>query len=108
MKQENNYVLSVRASNDLKGIADFTIKKFGVKQSEIYRDSFILIFNKLGTHPEIGREYIAIKNIMVSRYRFEAHTIFFYPLEGKIFIVRVLGNNMNFIKHLSLYKRSNH
>ncbi len=100
MKEKTNYTLSVRASNDLKGVADFTIKKFGVKQSEIYRDSFTLILNKLANHPEIGREYIAIKNIMVSRYRFKVHTIFFYPLGEKIFVVRILGNNMNFIKHL--------
>jgi toxin ParE1/3/4 len=100
MEGETNYTLSVLAAIDLRGIADFTIKKFGVQQSENYRDSFTIIFNKLGKHPEIGREYIAIKNVMVSRYRFKAHTIFFFPLDEKIFIVRVLGNDMNFLKHL--------
>ncbi len=100
MKEQNNYTLSVRASIDLRGIADFTIKKFGIKQSEIYKDSLTTILNKLGKHPEIGREYIAIKNSMISRYRFKAHIIFFYPLEEKIFVVRILGNNMNFVKHL--------
>ena len=102
MKKEINYTLSVRASTDLKEIAIFTIKKFGIPQSEIYRDSLIEILDKLGKHPEIGREYIAIKNKMVSRYRFKAHTIFFYPLEEKIYIVRILGNHMSFIKHLNL------
>ncbi|WP_010181719.1 type II toxin-antitoxin system RelE/ParE family toxin [Aquimarina agarilytica] len=100
MKKKINYTLSVKASIDLKEIAVFTIKKFGIQQSEIYRDSLVEILNKLGKHPEIGREYIAIKDKMLSRYRFKAHTIFFYPLEEKIFVVRILGNNMSFIKHL--------
>ncbi len=100
MKKKNNYTLSVKASTDLKEIAVFSIKKFGIQQSEIYRDSLVAILNKLGKHPEIGREYIAIKDKMVSRYRFKAHTIFFYPMEEKIFVVRILGNTMSFIKHL--------
>ena len=102
MKKENNYILSAKASVDLRDIADFTITKFGVKQSKIYRNNLAIILNKLGERPEIGREYIAIKNKMILRYRFKAHTIFFYPLEESIFIVRILGNNMNFIKHLKL------
>ncbi len=95
MKKENKYSLSVRASIDIREIADFTIEKFGIQQSEKYRDSLIEILNKLGKHPEIGREYIAIKNRMLSRYRFKAHTIFFYPIDQKVFIVRILGDKMS-------------
>ena len=100
MKQENNYVLSVRAAEDLKDIAQFTIGKFGIHQSVMYKKGLISVLSSLAENPEIGREYIAVKEKMVSRYRFKGHTIFFYPLDQKIFVVRILGNKMSFLKHL--------
>lgn len=100
MEEKNNYTLSVSASKDLRDFAKFSVKNFGIQQTEIYRDSLNGILNKLGENPEIGREYMAVKGKMLLKYRFKAHTIFFYPLGNKIFIVRILGNNMNFLKHL--------
>jgi toxin ParE1/3/4 len=100
MKEENNYLLSVRASEDIRNIAKFSIEKFGILQADIYRIGLTSFLNDLGKTPEIGREYIAIKGRMLSRFRFKAHTIFYHPVDGKIFVVRILGNKMSFIKHL--------
>ncbi len=100
MTVENNYLLSVRASEDIRGIVKFSIEKFGIQQANIYRKELTSFINDLGKNPEIAREYIAIKEKMLSRYRFKAHTIFFYPHGERIFVVRILGNRMSFIKHL--------
>lgn len=100
--QKSNYILSVKASEDISGIAKFSIEKFGVQQANIYRKALIATINQLSKTPEIGREYIAIKNQMLSRYRFKAHTIFYYSIDKKIMIVRILGNRMSFLNHLNL------
>ena len=100
MNPRNKIVLSAKASQDLRTIAEYSINKFGIQQTELYRDCLLAIFKKLSNQPEVGREYIAIKNKMLSRYRFKAHTIFFHPINDGILIVRVLGNSMSFIKHL--------
>ncbi len=100
MNLENRVVLSNEAVNDLRTIANYSINKFGIQQTELYRDSLLAVFNKLSEQPEIGREYIAIKDKMLSRYRFKAHTIFFHPIDKGVLIVRVLGNSMSFIKYL--------
>lgn len=99
--QKSNYILSVKTSIDIRGIAKFSIEKFGVQQADIYRKGLISTINQLSQTPEIGREYIAIKNQMVSRYRFKAHTIFYYPIDNKIVAVRILGNRMSFMNHLN-------
>ena len=99
--EESNYILSVRASEDISGIAKFSIEKFGVQQANIYRRALISTMNQLSRTPEIGREYIAIKGQMLSRYRFKAHTIFFYFIDKKIVVIRILGNRMSFINHLN-------
>lgn len=98
--KENRYILSVKASEDIREIAKFTIDNFGIRQADIYRNELASCINQLGETPEIGREYIAIKNKMLLRHRFKAHTVFYYAEETKIIIVRVLGNRMNFSKHL--------
>lgn len=100
--KKNNYILSVKASKDISNIAKFSIETFGVQQANIYRKTLVFAINQLGKTPEIGREYIAIKGQMLSRYRFKGHTIFFYPIDKKIIVIRILGNRMDFINHLNL------
>lgn len=99
MKKEVNYTLSVKASIDLRGIAKYTLIKFGTNQSKLYRDSIVSVLEKLSKNTQIGREYIAVKNVIILRYRFKAHTIFFHLIENKIHVVRILANNMDFRKH---------
>lgn len=90
MKQEGNYVLSVRAKEDIRGIARFTIEKFGVDQSIKYSEGITRILNKICLDPELGRRYIPTKRKMLFRYRYKAHMIFYYPTKQGIFVVRFL------------------
>ena len=97
---ENKYVISAKARADLKAIAKYTIEKFGEGQSLKYAQGFKAILADLADNPELGRRYVAVKDKMLSRYRYKAHVIFYYVENGKIFIVRVLGGRMDFPKHL--------
>ncbi|MAO17521.1 type II toxin-antitoxin system RelE/ParE family toxin [Muricauda ruestringensis] len=97
---ENKYVISAKARADLKAIAKYTIEKFGEGQSLKYAQGFKTILADLADNPELGRRYVAVKDKMLSRYRYKAHVIFYYVENGKIFIVRVLGGRMDFPKHL--------
>ena len=91
MKEENRYVISVKAKGDIKNIAKFTIQKFGKEQSIRYGEGLKDVLIKLTANPEIGRRYIPIKNKMLLRYKYKAHVIFYYPTNTGIFVVRVLG-----------------
>lgn len=97
---ENKYVISAKARADLKAIAKYTIQRFGEGQSLKYAQGFKTILDDLADNPELGRRYVAVKDKMLSRYRYKAHVIFYYVENGKIFIVRVLGGRMDFPKHL--------
>lgn len=100
MRQKTNYVLSVRAKEDIKGIAEFTIEKFGIDQSIKYAEGMKNILDKISLNPDLGRRYIPTKRKMLFRYRYKAHMIFYYPTKQGIFVVRVLGGKMDFLRHI--------
>ena len=97
---ENKYVISAKARADFKAIAEYTVKKFGEKQSLKYAQGLKVVLADLADNPELGRSYVAVKDKMLLRYRYKAHVIFYYKAENEIFIVRVLGGRMDFPKHL--------
>ncbi|WP_424003576.1 type II toxin-antitoxin system RelE/ParE family toxin [Maribacter sp. IgM3_T14_3] len=97
---ENKYIISVKARNDIKSVAKYTIKEFGKSQSLKYANGLKVILEELANNPELGRRYVAVKNQMLLRYRFKSHVVFYYIISDGIFIVRVLGGKMDFPKHL--------
>lgn len=97
---KNRYVISARAKQDLKSIAKYAIENFGEAQSLKYAKGLEEITEELAGKPELGRNYVVVKNRMLLRHRFKPHVIFYYKDEDGIFIVRVLGGRMDFPKHL--------
>ena len=97
---KNKYVISVKAKNDIKSIAMYTIKEFGEHQSLKYAQGLKRVLEELANNPELGRRYVAVKNRMLFRYRYLSHVIFYYIDGSEIFIVRVFGGKMDFPKHL--------
>jgi toxin ParE1/3/4 len=97
---ENNYVISVKAKSDIKSIAKYTIKEFGLSQSLKYANGLKGTLKELADNPELGRRYVAVKNKMLLRYRYKSHVVFYYLESNGIFIVRILGGKMDFPKHL--------
>lgn len=97
---KTNYVISDRAKDDIKTIARYTIKEFGVSQSMKYAKGLKETLGELANNPDLGRRYVAVKNQMLLRYRYRSHIVFYYINGKEIFIVRVLGGKMDFAKHL--------
>lgn len=96
----NKYILSVRAKEDLKSIAFYTIEKFGIEQSKKYATGLGKELVLLSENPNYGKRYLSTNKKMLFRYRYISHMIFYYPTESGIFIVRVLGGRMNYLKHI--------
>jgi len=92
------YRLSKRADFDIAGIANYTIRQFGVKQARRYRDGSEKIFRGLAEYPNSGRSagHLAPR---LRRMNFESHVIFFLPDEDRVLIVRILHRRMAFERH---------
>ncbi|HHC79978.1 MAG TPA: type II toxin-antitoxin system RelE/ParE family toxin [Flavobacteriia bacterium] len=100
MSKKNKYLLSVRSKEDLRGIALYTIEKFGIEQSKKYAIGLEKALEFLSENPNHGKRYLSTGKKMLFRYRYISHVIFYYPTASGIFIVRVLGERMNFLKHI--------
>jgi len=90
---------SKKAERDLINIAKYTIKNFGKKQSESYKADILFCLNRLVKNPEIGRSANHFRPNL-KRYNFKMHSIFYETQKNGIFIVRVLGQKMDFRRHL--------
>lgn len=51
-----NYVLSVKADEDVDAIADYSLEKWGEKQTLVYIEELFNCLEKIATSPEIGRD----------------------------------------------------
>jgi toxin ParE1/3/4 len=100
MNKKSKYILSVRSKEDLRSIALYTIEKFGIEQSKKYAIGLTKELELLSINPNHGKRYLSTSKKMLFRYRYISHMIFYYPSESGIFIVRVLGGRMNFLKHI--------
>lgn len=94
------YILSKSAQSDIVSIADYTIENFGVKQARTYRDGLISCFKNLAASPGRGRLYLHKNKTLLLRYRHKSHVVFYNRTNTGIFIIRVLGERMDFIRHL--------
>lgn len=94
------YILSKGAQKDIVGIADYTIENFGIKQARKYRDGLISCFEDLSKSPERGRLYLHKDDTLLMRYRHKSHIVFYKRTNQGILIIRVLGERMDFIRHL--------
>ncbi|MEA1786180.1 type II toxin-antitoxin system RelE/ParE family toxin [Arenibacter sp. GZD96] len=96
----NKYVISAKARSDIKAIAKYTLIELGKRQSLKYAHGLKEILQELANNPELGKRYVAVKNQMLFRFRYQSHVVFYYKGQNEIFIVRVLGGMMNFSKHI--------
>ena len=92
------YRLSVLADRDLGGIADYTIETFGLEQARRYGESLDTCFNLLADNPGIGRNADELAPGL-HRFNHQSHVIFYRPVPGKLLIVRVLHESMDFAQH---------
>jgi toxin ParE1/3/4 len=94
------YLLSKSAQLDIEKIADYTIENFGINQARVYRDGLISCFQDLTVRPERGRLYLHKDETLLLCYRYKSHIVFFKRTNAGILIVRILGERMDFRRHL--------
>jgi|AntDeeMinimDraft_4_1070355.scaffolds.fasta_scaffold05146_2 toxin ParE1/3/4 len=92
----NEYTLSKKSEDDINDIAEYSVDQFGILQARHYRDGLIRCFENLSAHPEIGRIYFLNDKRNLFRFRFKSHVIFYEKFPQRIFIVRILGGQINF------------
>ena len=95
----NKAVLSVKASKDVKSILLYTLREFGERQSRLYFEGLTEVLEKLAFDPKLGKLFSVVKNQPILRYRFQSHVLFYSVRKGGIFIIRILGGQMDFTRH---------
>jgi len=90
---------SAKSISDLSSIADYTLEKWGLQQSRKYRDGLNDTFKALLKDKGLGRIASEIYPEL-RRFPFESHVIFYVSTNAGILIVRVLGQSMDFERHL--------
>ena len=87
------YVVSRTAQFDMRGIARYTVEKWGTDQAVRYATGLRSCFEMLGDNPRIGRTCDSIKEGL-RRYECAKHVIFYRQKPGGIRVVRVLHQGM--------------
>ena len=89
------FVLTNKAKADLKAIAVFTAKRWGVKQRNSYIKQFDDTFHLLAKNPSIGKTCDYIKDGYL-KFPHASHIIFYQQgTESIIEIIRILHKNMD-------------
>jgi len=90
----NTFSVTNAARTDLKNIAAYTQKMWGVKQRRTYLKSLDVTFHFLAESPLSG---VACDYVVegLRKHRFESHTIFYENLSNHIVIVRILHKSMD-------------
>ena len=95
----DDYGLSARADDDLAEIYLYSYRAFGEAAAESYflglRDSLIL----LAESPRLGRPVSEIRRGLFC-YRHARHVIFYMIENAGIFVVRILHDAMDTLRHI--------
>ena len=90
----SDYRLSRLAESDLAGIAEFTIRRFGIDKAREYRDSLKLCFDRLANNKRMGRRAEQLAPGL-RYFEHQAHIIFYTFDEKELFVVRILHSRMD-------------
>lgn len=93
------YRLSEVAATDIDRLLDYSIREFGVLQTESYYQGLVNCLELLDKNPDIGHSADEIRP-GYSRFSHESHIIFYTQTEEDIFIVRILHNRMDPSSHI--------
>ena len=94
------YKLSKLAAEDFAAIYEYTLLNFGALQADVYTDDLESAFRHLSTSPLMGHECQEIA-VGVRRHDHQRHAIFYRRREHGIFIIRILHQQMEPMRHFS-------
>ena len=87
------YSVGRHAESDLKSIARYTLKTWGIAQAARYLEEMEKCFQLLADQPGIGRKCDSI-HPGLRRFEHRSHVVFYLPQEDGVLIVRVLHEHM--------------
>jgi len=92
------YKLSRLAAEDFRAIYEYTLLNFSPQQADAYTDDLDTALCLLANSPLMGHECQAIAD-GVRRHDHQQHAIFYRQRENGIFIIRILHQQMEPMKH---------
>ncbi|WP_299255908.1 type II toxin-antitoxin system RelE/ParE family toxin [uncultured Aquimarina sp.] len=93
------FILSTKADDDIEGLYDDGLKKFGESQAIKYLEELNLMFVFLSKNSEVGKKRDEIKMKLVS-FPIGSHIIFYRIFKTHIRIIRVLYGGKDLVKFL--------
>lgn len=92
-------VLSPRARRDLEEIWDYTERRWGIDQAEIYIRQLWQHIEAVAMRPALGR---ACPDVRAGYYKYPSgsHVLFYRMLDDGIDIIRILHERMDVRRHL--------
>ncbi len=91
--------LSKAASKDLRNIARYTARTFGVQQAKAYGQGFQDCFAAIAENPLMGRPYDRIRPGLRC-FDHKSHSIYYILQDNGVLVVRVLHARQDAIRHL--------
>ncbi len=92
------YKLSRCAAEDFAGIYEYTLLNFGTSQADAYLDDLESTLRLLSSSPLMGHACQEIGD-GIRRHDHQRHAIFYRRREDDIFIIRILHQQMEPMKH---------
>lgn len=93
------YKLFSKAEIDLASMYEFGIYKFGLTQAQKYFDAMHEAFEVLAENMNLDRDASELIEDL-KRFSYKAHTIFYLQTASGIYILRVLGQRMDYERNL--------
>ncbi len=94
------YRFSEQAEKDLQCIIDFTLNKWGAKQSNVYLNGLEELAQNLADFPGLGTNMTGLIEGLIS-FPYLSHVLYYTQQPHGITIVRVLHKRMKPKRHLS-------
>jgi len=88
-----------KAEQDLLNIWLYTFENWGIIQADKYLDQIEESLNTIALNPDIGVNIDTIRQ-GYKKYQINEHIIFYTIKNSTIHVVRVLGNDMDYLHHL--------
>ncbi|MEX0827362.1 MAG: type II toxin-antitoxin system RelE/ParE family toxin [Haliea sp.] len=92
------YKLSKLAAEDFETIYEYTLLNFGARQADAYTDDLESTLRLLSSSPLMGYECPEIEE-GVRRHDHQRHAIFYRRRESDIFVIRILHQQMEPMRH---------
>jgi toxin ParE1/3/4 len=88
-----------QAEQDLLNIWLYTFENWGVNQADKHLDQIDNALKNIASNPYIGVNIDKIRE-GYKKYQINEHILFYTVTESTINVIRILGNDMDYLNHL--------